>query len=1406
MSKLSSIVCTLHRGVLQNPVSLPCGHSFCRSCVQTLLLRSSQCPTCNSAAKRNELYPNIVLQQLIDELDTPNIIEPNELLNLVEIRRHPNCDLFKASYQDNDVVWKQPRATCESSTIAKSLKSQYSLLQQLEFPENIVRVFGVTLSPPGLVMEEMTCSVQDKFDTADMFNQNEIKRIVKSVLNGLYALHSEGIVHRDISSGNVLLLEDESHILCAKLADLELHLPSQTTLTATIKARGIGTETYLPPELIRNSNVKASLASDIYSIGVLITGLILNCDPQRVIPNFRTRTISSLRDAGLHGKILSLIAGMLDPHAQRRPSIGDVKSQIFEAIDEFCTANGGLMPSAPLVDSGDLYLDLSLPPLFPNFDIALEDHKVVPTLRPEPPAVVKPIPYKLIFYCLSALLLVIVGLIIADHIGSKAVGDQLSSGHYSNIPVFDPKDSELTLSALRHVIEDILLEFRGFRIDLLQYSSTRQMYVLQVVNRPWTRQSLMINATFTTNDEGKLASLIMSLGQQSFVGIESHDLDDENFLLAALTLYLTNFLDSFDFFDGVSLTVTTSGNGFEVSLNLRGVTESLLVDPQFVLSDIGQQMSLAVTVLEEESFENVPVHVLNSQEEQMLGVERLIQSLISVDFQLIRIATGFNVVLSLPPLTRELVILPTYVLSHQAQAIEEGLVVIKVTEMTDLPVHIIDSITQQQSAVKKHVEEAVSSFPGSIQVLYLDEDTFRIRLTYAEATDFTDVSPTFVLSQEAKDVRDAITAIDNHGFSNIVVSNVDDSSIRQAAVLNIVQDVTQQYGTSSKVVSEDIWFRMEIEISKAGAIQVVLVTTSFVLSADDQAVQDAYEVVADGMPSSLEVDDLSDQDEHEEVLKNSIASILSGYEVDFEVSFNQIHSAFQCVITKANAERVLVFSALQFVLSSTGRVAKAVLLLEAHKFENLPSANTTSDKITAIRNRALEVTADADVSIEVVATHQDTVYDVHVSHGDVSDQLQVVVLLPLIGWKKYRLDIIQHEFLCLEVTNPESSTQRREALRAAVIEFIDDETVSVGVESLSEFNLYDITLAKEDSVVALSQAGSTYVASDVKYADFYALGRYRHGMVVRNGRLWSWGAGTYGELAGGRGRCSLSISTCSYAPFLFPQSPLSFTAVKEVALGDYASLILMNDGSVHVAGRGDRRIGATSTSNAFDTPEPISAISNVQHVYSGNNHYAALSSASVWIWGMNPHGELGQGHTDNRNSPWPYACPTTFQFKKLLLEPVIHYFGRNNQGQLGDETTSNRHSAIHVLGLTNVIDIAAGEESSYALTASGLLYSWGRNAEGQLGIGSTVSQTRPYLVATKGFVVKSLHTRTTFILLISVDARLYGMGQNSNRLLRSDSTNNVHSPIRVRDLSNVKTVTVGHSHVIATFENGSSVG
>jgi alpha-tubulin suppressor-like RCC1 family protein len=150
---------------------------------------------------------------------------------------------------------------------------------------------------------------------------------------------------------------------------------------------------------------------------------------------------------------------------------------------------------------------------------------------------------------------------------------------------------------------------------------------------------------------------------------------------------------------------------------------------------------------------------------------------------------------------------------------------------------------------------------------------------------------------------------------------------------------------------------------------------------------------------------------------------------------------------------------------------------------------------------------------------------------------------------------------------------------------------------------------------------------------------------------------------------------------------------------------------------------------------------NWQAVAAGRAHTVALQrDGTLWVWGWNLYAQLGDGTRgfNNRPSPVQVGTGTNWQVVAageghtvaLKSDGTLWVWGDNRSGQLGDGTMVSKSSPVQVGTGTNWQAVAAGRAHTVALQRDGTLWAWGGNFDGQLGDGTMVSKFSPVQVGT----------------------------------------------------------------------------
>ncbi|MEV1115635.1 hypothetical protein AB0I91_11245 [Actinosynnema sp. NPDC049800] len=254
-----------------------------------------------------------------------------------------------------------------------------------------------------------------------------------------------------------------------------------------------------------------------------------------------------------------------------------------------------------------------------------------------------------------------------------------------------------------------------------------------------------------------------------------------------------------------------------------------------------------------------------------------------------------------------------------------------------------------------------------------------------------------------------------------------------------------------------------------------------------------------------------------------------------------------------------------------------------------------------------------------------------------------------------------------------------------------------------------------------------------------AAGRGNGLALGSDGTVWSWGRTAYGQLGDGVDHEVDYLTT--------PVRVAGLTGVVAIASGYNNGYAVKSDGTVWSWGDNtwgrlghgvlcDKAVPGTCQSNV-----PVRVVGMTDAVAVADEGFALKADGTAWTWGTNHFGLLGNGSTDTAPSPVAVQVPGLTDVVEvkggvdnryaLKADGTVFAWGSNAHGQIGNGSTSTEHvrSPVAVSGLTGAVAIALGEaHNGYALTSDGSLWAWGDNLNYQLGRGEPRTSNVPLRV------------------------------------------------------------------------------
>jgi alpha-tubulin suppressor-like RCC1 family protein len=278
-----------------------------------------------------------------------------------------------------------------------------------------------------------------------------------------------------------------------------------------------------------------------------------------------------------------------------------------------------------------------------------------------------------------------------------------------------------------------------------------------------------------------------------------------------------------------------------------------------------------------------------------------------------------------------------------------------------------------------------------------------------------------------------------------------------------------------------------------------------------------------------------------------------------------------------------------------------------------------------------------------------------------------------------------------------------------------------------------------------------------------------------------------------------------------------------IAAGGSHSAFIHPDGTLWAWG--ENRNGELGDGTTIDrvTSVQIGTATTWRSVVAGNTAFdngytmAIRTDGTLWAWGSNYYGQLGDGTTTERHSPVQIGTATTWQSVSagrwhtvaIRTDGTLWAWGRNDLSQLGDGTTTERHSPVQIGTATTWQSVAAAGVGGWdlvtydyvpvavtvAVRRDGTLWAWGTNTYSQLGDGTTINRTAPTQIGT-ATTWQSVSAGAYHVAAVRTDGTLWAWGIGDGTPTGSGV------PTQIGTATTWQSVSAGYGHTVALRQDG----
>jgi alpha-tubulin suppressor-like RCC1 family protein len=386
------------------------------------------------------------------------------------------------------------------------------------------------------------------------------------------------------------------------------------------------------------------------------------------------------------------------------------------------------------------------------------------------------------------------------------------------------------------------------------------------------------------------------------------------------------------------------------------------------------------------------------------------------------------------------------------------------------------------------------------------------------------------------------------------------------------------------------------------------------------------------------------------------------------------------------------------------------------------------------------------------------------------------------------------------------------AIKIAGIDAITDsqelEVNGLAMNGTSAFNIPKGTTAQQPAgaagMIRFNDTERYYEAYDPVLAEWYPW----TDRAIYN-TAWAWGSNAQGRLG--------DNSTVSR------RSPVSvvggFADWRQISAGSIHSLGVRQSGTVWAWG--DNFFGNLGDNSTVSRRSPVSVVGGFTDwcqvsASLGGFSLGVRTSGTAWAWGYNSSGRLGDNTTVDRSSPvsvvggftdWCQVSAGSTHSLAIRQNGTAWAWGFNNYGGLGDNTVfTNRSSPVSVVGgFTDWCQVSAGDCFSLGVRTGGTAWAWGYNSSGRLGDNTTVDRSSPVSVVGGFTDWCQVSAGNTHSLGVRTNGTAWAWGCNACGVLGDNTIVSKSSPVSVvGGFTDWCQISAGGSHSLGVRQTGTA--